>query len=49
MKSLDKQNLGIAQRIARDKNMEFAILSQPIYTSTVHSKPSGELKSNVAY
>ncbi len=29
--------------------MEFAMLSQLFYTRTVHSKPSGELKSNVAY
>jgi len=29
--------------------MEFAMLSQLFYASTVHSKPSGELKSNVAY
>jgi len=41
MKLLDKQNLGIAQKIVGDKNMEFAMLSQLFYTSTVHSKPSG--------
>ena len=29
--------------------MEFAMLSQLFYTSTVHRKPSGESKSNVAY
>jgi len=32
-----------------DKNMEFAMLSEPLHTRTVHSKPSGESKSNVAY
>jgi len=49
IKSLDKQNLGIAQKIVGEQNMEFAVLSQLFYTRTVHSKPSGELKSNVAY
>ena len=29
--------------------MEIAMLSQLFYTRTVQSKPSGELKSNVAY
>jgi len=29
--------------------MEFEMLSQPLYTRTDHRKPSGELKSNVAY
>ena len=46
LKSSDKQNLGIAQKIIGEKNMKFAILSQPFFTSTVHGKPSGESKSN---
>jgi len=29
--------------------MEFAMLSQLFYTASVHSKPSGESKSNVTY
>jgi len=43
------QNVGIAQKIVGDKNIEFAMLSRLFYIRTVHSKPSGELKSNVAY
>ena len=49
MESLGKQNLGIAQKIIDDINMEFVMLSQLFYTSTVHSKPSGESKSDVTY
>ena len=32
-----------------DKNIEFAMNSHLFYTRTVHNKPSGESKSNVAY
>ena len=50
MKSLDKQNLGIAQKIVGDKNLEFAMLSQLFYTRTVHRKPPSQgTLSNVAY
>jgi hypothetical protein len=49
IKSLDKQNLGVAQKKVGDKNCEFAMLSQLFYTRTVDSTPSGESKSNVAY
>ncbi len=43
MKSLDKQNVGIAQKIVGDKNIEFAMVSQLFYTRTVHSIPVGLL------
>jgi len=49
LKSLDKQNLGIAQKIVGDKNIEFAMLSQLFCARTVRSRPSVELKSNVAF
>jgi len=44
-----QQNEGIAHKNCRQKNIEFAMLSQLFYTSTVHGKPSINAHSNVAY